>query len=106
MDAPKRLTGRPWRRLKARVLAGSTVCHICGHDDADTADHVIPIARGGNNHPSNLKPAHHAPCPTCERMCNREKNGKEFAPIIRDSGSIRRPRGSAPSPPHSGLFPA
>ena len=86
-----RLTGRPWRRRKAQVLANSTICHICGHDQADTADHLVPIERGGSNDMSNLKPAHHLPCPTCGRMCNREKSNKAYAPIVRDSGSLRRP---------------
>ncbi|MGO1385749.1 MAG: HNH endonuclease [Arachnia sp.] len=73
------------------MLRDTRICHICGHDDADTADHVVPIARGGTNDITNLKPAHHGPCPTCNRQCNREKNAREYAPIVRDSGSIQRP---------------
>lgn len=87
----KRITGRLWQRVTARVLAGSTICHICGHDGADSADHVEAWARGGSDELTNLKPAHFKPCATCGRMCNREKGNKEWAPIVRDSGSIRRP---------------
>lgn len=87
-----RLTGRAWRRLRATILADSTICHICGHDGADAVDHVIPIDLGGTNHPSNLKPAHHTqPCETCGNKCNRVKTNKVHAPIVRDSGSILRP---------------
>ena len=93
MTPAPRLTGRPWRRLKARVLAITTICHICGHEGSDTLDHVVPVTRGGSNDVTNLRPAHHTlPCETCGKMCNREKTDKAWAPIVRDSGSIRRPR--------------
>lgn len=89
MPPTKRLTGRPWRRLKTSVLAHTTICHICGHDGSDTADHIIPIEKGGTNHPTNLKPAHHDnPCPTCGHKCNREKSNKHHAPIIRNSNTL------------------
>lgn len=88
-----RMTGRPWRRLRARILSESDVCHICGHHGSDAVDHVIPLYRGGTNDPTNLRPAHHtSECPTCGRKCNREKSSNEFAPIIRDSGALRLPR--------------
>jgi hypothetical protein len=47
---------------------------VISHDDSDT----------------NLRPAHHLPCPECGKRCNREKSDKPFAPIIRRSGSLRR----------------
>ena len=88
-----RLTGRPWRRLRARILADSDICHICGHAGSDAVDHVIAIERGGTNDPDNLRPAHHTePCATCGEKCNRRKSDREWAPIVRDSGSLRRPR--------------
>lgn len=91
-ERTKRLSSRPWERLKRRVLADTDICHICGHHGADTADHVVPIARGGTNAITNLKPAHHNACATCGNQCNRIKNGKEYAPIVRDSGTLRRPQ--------------
>lgn len=70
-------TGRPWERVKARVLRGSTVCHLCGHDGADTADHIIPVSHGGQVYAvNNLRPAHHAPCPTCRVPCNRYRGNR------------------------------
>lgn len=72
--------GRPFRRARAQVLAASQVCWLCGHDGADSVDHVIPrwlcIATGQDkllNAASNLAPAHHKPCPTCGIRCNRAR---------------------------------
>lgn len=72
------------------VLRGSTICWICGHDGADAADHVTALARGGSNTLVNLKPAHSVdPCPTCGERCNLRKGAREWAPIIRRSGSLK-----------------
>jgi predicted kinase len=66
--------GRPWRRVRAQVLARSRVCWICGHDGSDSVDHLTPVSRGGAPlDPGNLAPAHHAPCPTCGRRCNTSR---------------------------------
>lgn len=46
-------------------------CHICGGLGADTRDHVIPLAQGGTNDPSNVKPAH--------RSCNSGKRYESSA---------------------------
>jgi len=40
-------------------------CDLCGDLGADTIDHVVPVAWGGADHPSNLVPAH--------RSCNSRK---------------------------------
>lgn len=79
---------KAWRNLRASILRQSDICHICGQPGADAVDHVIPLARGGSNHPTNLKPAHHN---TGDR-CNRVKGDKAYAPIIRRSGSLNRPQ--------------
>ena len=55
--------GRPWRRVRARVLRASDICWLCGLPGADTVDHVIPIAHLAPNDPllrdiANLRPAH------------------------------------------------
>lgn len=66
--------GRPYRRWREGVLARSRVCWICGHDGADSADHVRALTRGGEPlDPDNGAPAHHEPCPTCGRRCNASK---------------------------------
>lgn len=75
MPRSKGRTGRPWRRIRAQVLAESTTCWICGHDGSDTVDHVIPLSRGGDPlDPANLRPAHGVKgCPTCKRRCNQSR---------------------------------
>ena len=40
------------------MRAGKGMCHICGQGGADAIDHVVPVAWGGSDHPSNLAPAH------------------------------------------------
>jgi 5-methylcytosine-specific restriction protein A len=74
-------SGRAWRRKRERVLKHSDICWICGLPGADSVDHVIPIARGGTNDESNLKPAHMFPC-------NRSKSDRDFTQIVRRSGSL------------------
>lgn len=78
---------RAWRDLRARILRNSDTCHICGQPGADAIDHITPLARGGTNHPTNLRPAHH----NTEPRCNRIKGDKPHAPIIRRSVSLNRP---------------
>lgn len=48
-----------------RRIPSSGTCHICGQPGADTKDHVIPLAAGGTNDPTNIRPAH--------RSCNSKK---------------------------------
>lgn len=50
-----------------------SVCWICGAEDADTIDHVIPYSRGGSNHRVNLMPAH--------RSCNSRRNAHGNSPL-------------------------
>lgn len=50
--------GSAYRTARARVLAESTVCWICGRPGSDTVDHVVPVARGGSHDAANLRPAH------------------------------------------------
>lgn len=66
-------TGRPARRARANTLAESRHCIVCGHDDSDSVDHIVPLDRGGSPDAENLGPCHHEPCPTCHRRCNRDK---------------------------------
>lgn len=75
MPRSKGRTGRPWRRIRAQVLAESQLCWICGHGAADTVDHVIPLSKGGDPlDPANLRPAHGVNgCPVCRRKCNSSK---------------------------------
>ncbi|MCX4780068.1 HNH endonuclease [Streptomyces sp. NBC_01264] len=74
---PKRhdLTTYAYRKQRARLLAESNVCHLCGHPGADVVDHVRPVSRGADpEDTSNWLPAHGVKrCPTCGRNCNGEK---------------------------------
>lgn len=84
-------TTRDQHRRSLRAAAGP--CHICGapidytlpyHDPMSfVADHVVPLTRGGADALANKAPAH--------RDCNRTKGAREFADIIKRSGSLRRP---------------
>jgi 5-methylcytosine-specific restriction endonuclease McrA len=51
--------GRYAQRLTAHTLAtyGRT-CHLCRQPGADTADHLQPRSKGGNDSLGNLRPAH------------------------------------------------
>lgn len=49
-----------YRRHRAAQLAENPWCHWCGAP-ADTADHLVPVARGGTHARSNLVSA----CSTC-----------------------------------------
>lgn len=77
------VSGARWggRRAQAytrAVLATyGTVCHLCGHDGSDSADHLVPRSKGGAAYDlTNGRPAHHRPCPTCGRRCNGSRNDR------------------------------
>jgi 5-methylcytosine-specific restriction endonuclease McrA len=57
---PKRLSGRPWRRLVAAIVVrDGGICGICGYGGATSADHIVAIADGGHpTDPANLRAAH------------------------------------------------
>jgi 5-methylcytosine-specific restriction endonuclease McrA len=63
-------TGRPWQRVKRRVIRRDDgVCWLCGKPGADTADHVIPVSRGGPIYdPLNLR--------ACHIKCNRVRGNR------------------------------
>lgn len=62
VTAPERRAGRPWRRLRAQILAGNPICAICFRRPATTVDHIVPISHGGRElDPQNCRPAC-APC--------------------------------------------
>lgn len=60
---------RAYRKARAQVLANATRCHICGQPPTNTdplvADHIVPVADNGTDHPSNLRPVH--------RSCNARR---------------------------------
>lgn len=64
--------GRSAARLTALTLSTwGTICHLCGCDGADTADHIVPRSRGGTDELANLRPAH--------RSCNSRRGAMDLA---------------------------
>lgn len=51
-------------------------CHLCGKPGADAIDHVVPVAWGGSDHPSNLKPAHHNAGGKCNLVKGADRPGR------------------------------
>lgn len=60
-----KVTASDWREVLA-ILGNE--CLKCGSDAQPTQDHIIPLARGGAHHPSNLQPL-------C-RPCNERKQAR------------------------------
>lgn len=48
--------GQKWRGIVLQVYG--TTCHLCGKPGANSADHIIPRSKGGNDTLENLRPAH------------------------------------------------
>ncbi|TFE42492.1 HNH endonuclease [Streptomyces sp. ICN441] len=85
MTGRSELTSYAYRKLRARILAESDVCILCGHGAADATDHVIPVSKGGAElDPDNLAPIHGVDgCPVCLRKCNNEKGNKALTEVTR-----------------------
>ena len=50
---------RRWRELRAAILAANDTCWMCGRPGADTVDHLLEVAKGGDPFDlRNLAPAH------------------------------------------------
>lgn len=57
---PRKLTGRPWRRLREQVLQRDKyLCQPClrtgRYTEATEVDHVLGLAKGGDDKPMNLQ---------------------------------------------------
>jgi 5-methylcytosine-specific restriction endonuclease McrA len=62
----RRQMPKGWRQTVDYVIwRDNWVCHLCGKDGADTADHIIPVSRGGSDELENLRAAH--------KTCNRKR---------------------------------
>lgn len=90
MAGRSELTSYEYRKIRARILAHSDVCILCGHGAADTVDHIHPVSKGGaRKDPDNLAPIHGInKCPTCLRNCNGEKGDKLLSEIKRLVNSV------------------
>lgn len=66
--------------VRLTLATYGTTCHLCGHDGADSADHLVTRSAD----PSltwdldNLRPAHHRPCPSCGVRCNTSRGAREL----------------------------
>lgn len=48
-----------WDKVAKRVLIRDAyICALCGKGGADSADHIVPRARGGTHDMANLQAAH------------------------------------------------
>lgn len=84
--------GRGWSKLRASVLRRDRgICYVCHQAGADTVDHVVPLARGGTSHPSNLAAIH-------SRPCHATKTAQEAA----EGRRLRRASGLRPPERHPG----
>lgn len=77
------LTSYEYRQVRARILAESDVCIVCGHGGSQAVDHIHPRSKGGAKlDPDNLAPIHGVVgCPVCLRKCNNEKGAKPLAEV-------------------------
>lgn len=60
-------------------------CHLCGHPNAHTADHLVPLALWSNQpYDARLsRPAHGIEgCPTCKLKCNSSRGYRALATEI------------------------
>jgi len=87
----------PRKRFRRAVLSrdeinGVTHCPICGvlldyrhsrQPNSAEPDHIIPIARGGSNDPTNGR--------TICRRCNQSKKDKTYAPSPAPRVPVRKP---------------
>jgi 5-methylcytosine-specific restriction protein A len=78
----RKLTGRPWRRLREQILVRDKyLCQLCRAAgrlrEATEVDHMIPLSKEGTDKPSNLQSL----CNEChERKSKAERGGHEPTP--------------------------
>lgn len=90
---------KEWRMLVRWTLRSQgTVCHLCNHGGADSADHVIPRAEdpGKTYDASNLRPVHHKPCPACGIRCNMVRGSLSVTAARNKVKRIQQQRGTEP----------
>lgn len=102
---PRDLTPLPhvpanWRRgptyvawRQATFSMWGTVCHLCGHEGSNSADHLVPLSVWGNQpYDARLsRPAHGIEgCDTCSLKCNSSRGNKAWALHEREyQGAVR-----------------
>lgn len=77
-DRPR---GRTNQKLRERVFNYyGTVGWLCGHEGADTIDHLVMISHGGSNDLENLRPAHGRKSEFCVGNFSRKRGKKALKP--------------------------
>lgn len=71
--ARERLRGRPWARIRSRIMSRDPLCVACLRVDRVRAtaevDHIVPVEKGGSDDDSNLQGLCHG--------CHAEKTASE-----------------------------
>lgn len=78
------MAGKLYDQLKRLTIANAAgICHICGHDGANSVDHLVPLSWGQVSgwDLANWRAAHGGgrPCPTCGVECNASKGNRANA---------------------------
>lgn len=93
------INNKEWRMLVRWTLRSQgTVCHLCGHGGADSADHVIPRSEDPEKtyDAANLRPVHHKPCPACGIRCNMVRGSLSVSAAIGKIRRIQQKHGTGP----------
>ena len=70
----KRLSGEKLQKLRKQVFTYyGDQCWLCGGEGADTIDHIIPVADGGDDSLDNLRPAHGRKSKQCTGNFSRKR---------------------------------
>ena len=91
-------TRRPFppKTRKAILTAGGYTCSRCGHHDLSgaslEADHIVPAAEGGTDHPDNgqplCKPCHHRKTQTEIRRGQQRRPSRKRPATTKHPGLI------------------
>lgn len=86
-SSDKRMTTRPWRRLRGRVLKRDKyLCVLCAEkgrpEPAVVVDHIEPVAMGGKDHEDNLRSL----CGPCHYEVTVAQFGLKVKPVYGDDG--------------------
>ena len=67
-----------WKKTRKRIIARDQgICAYCGVEGATTVDHVVPVARGGDDSESNLVCA----CVSCNTSKGKKMPLGFFEPV-------------------------
>lgn len=94
----ERPRGRTNQKLREKVFNYyGTECWLCGHEGADTIDHLVMISQGGTNDLENLRPAHGRKSEFCVGNFSR-KRGKRALKNKRKEVQVNPNKEDQPDP--------